>query len=53
MTARSQDSGYDYGDEHLPPLGRADAPRNYASVDAQIVADLAQRQPYELDYDKR
>jgi hypothetical protein len=53
FTAGNQDSGYDMEMNIYRLWAGADAVRNYGSVDDEILADLAQRQRYELDYNKR
>ncbi len=49
----SQDSGYDMEMNIYRLWAGKDAVRNYGSVDDAILADLAQKQRYELDYEKR
>jgi ABC-type transport system substrate-binding protein len=53
LTSGSQDSGYDMEMNIYRLWARPDAPRNYGSVDDAILADLAQKQRYELDYNTR
>jgi len=49
----SQDSGYDMEMNIYRLWAGKDAVRNYGSVDDAILADLAQKQRYELDYERR
>jgi len=49
----SQDSGYDMEMNIYRLYAGPDAVRNYGSVDDKILADLAVKQRYELDYDRR
>jgi len=51
--AGSQDSGYDMEMNIYRLWASPEATRNYGSVDDKILADLAVKQRYELDYDKR
>ncbi len=51
--AGSQDSGYDMEMNIYRLWAGKDAVRNYGSVDDAILADLAQKQRYELDYERR
>jgi len=51
--AGSQDSGYDMEMNIYRLWASPEASRNYGSVDDAILADLAVKQRYELDYDKR
>jgi len=51
--AGSQDSGYDMEMNIYRLWASKDAVRNFGSVDDPILADLAQKQRYELDYEKR
>jgi peptide/nickel transport system substrate-binding protein len=53
LVSGSQDSGYDMEMNIYRLWAGPDAIRNYASVDDKILADLAQKQRYELDYNKR
>jgi len=53
VTSGGQDSGYDMEMNIYRLWATPDATRNYGSVDDAILADLAQKQRYELDYDKR
>jgi len=51
--AGSQDSGYDMEMNIYRLWAGPDAVRNFGSADDPILADLAQKQRYELDYDRR
>jgi len=51
--AGSQDSGYDMEMNIYRLYAKPDAPRNYGSVDDKLLADLAVKQRYELDYERR
>jgi len=53
LIAGGQDSGYDMEMNIYRLYAKPDATRNYGSVDDKILADLAVKQRYELDYDKR
>ncbi len=53
LTSGSQDSGYDMEMNIYRLWAGPDAVRNYGSVDDAILADLAVKQRYELDYDRR
>ncbi len=53
LVPSGQDSGYDMEMNIYRLWAAPDAPRNYGSVDDAILADLAQKQRYELDYDRR
>jgi ABC-type transport system substrate-binding protein len=53
VTSGGQDSGYDMEMNIYRLWAHKEATRNYGSVDDAILADLAQKQRYELDYDRR
>ncbi len=53
MISGSQDSGYDMEMNIYRLYSSKEATRNYGSVDDSILADLSQKQRYELDYEKR
>ena len=53
FTAGSQDSGYDMEMNIYRLWAGPDAVRNWGSVDDDIMADLAVKQRYELDYNRR
>jgi hypothetical protein len=49
----SQDSGYDMEMNIYRLWAGPDAVRNFGSVDDEVLADLAVKQRYELDYNRR
>jgi ABC-type transport system substrate-binding protein len=53
LTAGGQDSGYDMEMNIYRLWAGPDAIRNWGSVDDPILSDLAVKQRYELDYDRR
>jgi ABC-type transport system substrate-binding protein len=53
LTSGSQDSGYDMEMNIYRLWAGPDAPRNYGAVDDPTLADLAVKQRYELDYNRR
>jgi len=53
VTSGGQDAGYDMEMNIARLYIRPDAPRNYGSVNDATLMDLAEKQRYELDYDRR